>query len=63
VLRPKVAVPTDYAFTAGPVRDRLFLKYDGTPERFQRAAARYAPATTVRVLPPGEPLVLDDRAP
>ena len=35
VLRPKVAVPIHFAFTAGPVRDRLFLKYDGTPERFQ----------------------------
>ena len=63
VLRPKVAVPIHYAFTAGPVRDRLFLKYDGTPERFQRAAARYAPATTVRVLAPGGPLVLDGLAP
>ena len=43
VLRPKVAVPTHYAFTAGPIRDRLFLKYNGTPERFQRAVARHAP--------------------
>jgi hypothetical protein len=54
-------VPTHYAFTAGPVRDRLFLKYDGTPERFQRAVARNSPATRVRVLAPGEPLVLDGR--
>lgn len=59
VLRPKVAVPTHYAFTAGPIRDRLFLKYNGTPERFQRAVARHAPATSVRVLAPGEPLALD----
>lgn len=44
VLRPKVAVPIHYAFTGGPLRDRLFLKYDGTPERFQRAVARHAPA-------------------
>jgi L-ascorbate metabolism protein UlaG (beta-lactamase superfamily) len=58
VLRPQVAVPIHYAFTAGPVRDRLFLKYDGTPERFQRAVARHAPATKVRVLAPGEPLTL-----
>ena len=33
VLRPRLAVPIHYAFTAGPVRDRLLLKYDGTPER------------------------------
>jgi L-ascorbate metabolism protein UlaG (beta-lactamase superfamily) len=58
VLHPKVAVPTHYAFTAGPVRDRLFLKYDGTPERFERAVAQHAPATTVRVLSPGQSLVL-----
>jgi metal-dependent hydrolase (beta-lactamase superfamily II) len=37
---------------------RIFLKYDGTPERFQRAVARHAPATNVRVLAPGEPLTL-----
>jgi L-ascorbate metabolism protein UlaG (beta-lactamase superfamily) len=58
VLHPTVAVPTHYAFTAGPLRDRLFLKYDGTPERFERAVAQHAPATTVRILPPGQPLVL-----
>jgi L-ascorbate metabolism protein UlaG (beta-lactamase superfamily) len=56
VLRPRVAVPIHYAFTAGPVRDRLLLKYDGTPERFQHAVPRHAPATQVRVLAPGEPL-------
>jgi L-ascorbate metabolism protein UlaG (beta-lactamase superfamily) len=60
VLKPKVAVPIHYAFTAGAMRDRLFLKYDGTPERFQRAVARLAPATQVRVLAPGEPLTLED---
>jgi L-ascorbate metabolism protein UlaG (beta-lactamase superfamily) len=59
VLKPKTAVPIHYAFTGGPLRDRLFLKYDGTPERFQRAAAAHAPATTIRVLPPGEPLTLN----
>jgi L-ascorbate metabolism protein UlaG (beta-lactamase superfamily) len=56
VLRPRVAVPIHYAFTAGPLRDRLLLKYDGTPERFQQAVARQAPNTRVRVLAPGEPL-------
>lgn len=55
-LRPAAAVPIHYAFTAGPVRDRLFLKYDGTPERFAAAAARLAPDTAVHVLAPGEPL-------
>lgn len=58
VLHPRIAVPTHYAFTAGPIRDRLFLKYDGTPERFERAVSKKAPGTTARVLPPGEPLDL-----
>ncbi len=58
VLRPRVAVPIHYAFTAGPLRDRLVLKYDGTPERFQRAVADHAPATTVQVLSPGQPFVV-----
>lgn len=58
VLHPRLAVPTHYCFTAGPMRDRLFLKYDGTPERFERAVAQHAPETIPRVLRPGEPLVL-----
>jgi L-ascorbate metabolism protein UlaG (beta-lactamase superfamily) len=58
VLQPRVAVPIHYAVTAGPVRDRLILKYNGTPERFERAAAQHAPETTVRILTPGDPLNL-----
>jgi L-ascorbate metabolism protein UlaG (beta-lactamase superfamily) len=56
VLRPRVAVPIHYAFTAGALRDRLLLKYDGTPERFQRAVARHSPDTRTHILAPGEPL-------
>ncbi len=62
LLQPRFAVPTHYAFTAGPMRDHLFLKYDGTPERFERAVAQLAPATTARVLAPGEPLALGSPA-
>jgi L-ascorbate metabolism protein UlaG (beta-lactamase superfamily) len=58
VLRPRVAVPIHYSFTAGPVRDRILLKYDGTPQRFVAAVARHARATTTRVLDPGQPLPL-----
>jgi L-ascorbate metabolism protein UlaG (beta-lactamase superfamily) len=63
VLHPEVAVPIHYAFTAGPVRDRLLLGYDGTPARFREAAGQRAPDTVVRVLEPGEPLVLDGGGP
>ncbi|WP_019929140.1 MBL fold metallo-hydrolase [Nocardia sp. BMG111209] len=58
MLRPALAVPIHYAFTAGALRDRWFLKYDGTPERFRQAAAKYAPDTRVRVLAPGEPVTV-----
>jgi len=56
VLKPRVAVPIHYRFTAGFVRDRLLLKYDGTPQRFASAVARRAANTSVRILDPGEPL-------
>jgi L-ascorbate metabolism protein UlaG (beta-lactamase superfamily) len=50
------AVPIHSAFTGGKVADRLLLKRDGRPELFRAAATALAPQTTVRVLPPGEPL-------
>lgn len=58
-LRPRLVVPIHYAFTAGAWRNRLFLKYDGTPERFQAAVAAHAPDTAVKVLAPGEPLTIE----
>jgi hypothetical protein len=61
VLRPKLAVPIHYAFTAGRVRDRLFLKYDGTPERFERAAADHAPLPRSESCPQASPSPWDRR--
>lgn len=58
VLHPRLAVPIHYAFTAGPLRDKLLLKTDPRPEVFVDAAAEAAPDTDVRVLDPGEPLAL-----
>jgi len=55
VLSPRYAVPIHYSFTGGPVGDRVLLKYDGSPEKFGREAARRAPGTDVRILAPGEP--------
>ncbi len=54
ILRPRVAVPIHYAFTAGPVRDRILLKYTGTAEEFAREAGRRAAETAAHILPPGE---------
>lgn len=58
VLKPRVAVPMHYAYTAGPLRDRLLLKMDRNPQSFVQAVARTAPATAVKVLEPGERLAL-----
>ena len=58
ILRPRYAVPIHYAFTGGPVGDRLLVKHTGTPQAFQQAANRLAPETTVRILAPGEPLIV-----
>jgi L-ascorbate metabolism protein UlaG (beta-lactamase superfamily) len=58
VLHPRLAVPIHYAFTGGPVRDRLLLKKDPRPEVFVDAAADVAPDTKIHVLSPGEPLAL-----
>ena len=63
VLRPRVAVPIHYRYTAGPVRDRLLLKYDGTPERFAAALAAAPPATQARILEPGQPLAIGAASP
>ena len=56
LLRPRVAVPMHYTFTAGALRDRLLLKYTGTAAQFANEMAQRVPATAVRILEPGEPL-------
>lgn len=62
VLQARFAVPIHYRYTAGPVRDRLLLKYNGTPERFAAALTSAAPGTQARILEPGEPLVVNGGA-
>jgi len=59
VLRARVAVPIHYRYTAGPIRDRLLLKYDGTAERFADALAATEPTVQAKILEPGEPLIVD----
>jgi L-ascorbate metabolism protein UlaG (beta-lactamase superfamily) len=58
VLNPRVTVPHHYAFTSGPLGDRIMTKGDRDPEHFVSAARRLAPESPVRVLQPGEPLQL-----
>ncbi len=59
VLRPRLAVPIHYAFTAGPVRDTVVLKMDrNRPDRYAQAVADRAPDTGVHVLSPGQPLTI-----
>lgn len=58
LIRPAVAVPHHYAFTSGPIGDRLITKGDPDPMTFVDAAARLAPKTAVTVLATGERLVV-----
>jgi L-ascorbate metabolism protein UlaG (beta-lactamase superfamily) len=58
VLQPKLAVPHHYAFTGGPVGDRLFLKMDKNPAHFVEALGRLVPDVPTRVISPGEPVTV-----
>jgi L-ascorbate metabolism protein UlaG (beta-lactamase superfamily) len=59
VLRARLAVPIHYAYTAGPIGDRVLLKLDrNRPDRYRDAASDLAPDTDVHILEPGEVLAL-----
>lgn len=58
VLRPKLAIPQHYAFTAGPIGDRLILRSDKDPTLFVDAASRLVPDVPVTVITPGERLIV-----
>jgi len=58
-LHAQIAIPIHYAFKGGWLSDTFFLSYHGTPEGFMRAAEATAPETQVRILPPGQRLVID----
>jgi L-ascorbate metabolism protein UlaG (beta-lactamase superfamily) len=59
VLRPRLAVPIHYAFTGGPILDRVMLKLDrDRPELYQQAVDDVVSDTAVHVLAPGQPLSL-----
>ncbi|MBT2503451.1 MBL fold metallo-hydrolase [Curtobacterium sp. ISL-83] len=58
VLRPKLAIPQHYAFTAGPIGDRFILKSDRDPTIYVEAARRLVPEVPVRVIAPGERVVI-----
>lgn len=57
ILKPRVAIPTHYAFTGGPLVDGLFLKYFAEQRRltelFADAVMKKAVPTQVVVLAPG----------
>jgi L-ascorbate metabolism protein UlaG (beta-lactamase superfamily) len=53
-LRPRVAVPHHYAFTAGRISDLIMIEADREPLRFAEEVARLAPETKVYVVLPGQ---------
>jgi L-ascorbate metabolism protein UlaG (beta-lactamase superfamily) len=60
-LQPGLAIPHHYAFTGGPLGDRLMTKADRDPEHFVQAARRLAPGIPVQVISPGEPATVSPR--
>src|SRR5215831_1594250 len=62
LLQPALVVPIHYRYTAGFLRDHVLLKYShppaALPQAFLRAMATRATQTPVRILEPGERLVL-----
>jgi L-ascorbate metabolism protein UlaG (beta-lactamase superfamily) len=58
ILKARVAVPIHYAFTGSAFTDTFVLSRNGTPDRFLAAAKQSAPLTEVRVLLPGQRLVI-----
>lgn len=57
-LQPRLTIPHHYAFTGGPVGDRLMTKGDRNPDHFVAAAGRLAPDCAVQVVAPGQPVTL-----
>ncbi|WP_433634769.1 MBL fold metallo-hydrolase [Nocardia sp. CA-120079] len=58
-LRPRLAVPIHYAFSSGPLGDRLMTKSTrNRPDLYRDATADVAPDTTVHILGPGRTLAL-----
>jgi L-ascorbate metabolism protein UlaG (beta-lactamase superfamily) len=62
IIQPDLVVPIHYRYTAGFLRDHLLLKYQqapaALPQAFRQAMAARAPDVPVRILAPGERLVI-----
>ena len=63
-LRPRYLVPIHYAFRGNALTERLVIKHSRTGASELQAAARHtAPGTQVRILAPGEPLLIEATTP
>jgi L-ascorbate metabolism protein UlaG (beta-lactamase superfamily) len=58
LLQPRIAIPHHYAFTSGPLGDRLLTKSDRDPMSFVETVRRTSPAVNVSIIGPGERLDL-----
>lgn len=54
IIKPGLAIPHHYAFTSGPIGDRLITKGDRDPQHFVNAMRRHSPLTPVQITQPGE---------
>ncbi len=57
-LKPDLAVPHHYAFTGGWFADHFIARGDRDPQHFAEASKLIAPGTTVRIVAPGQAVVL-----
>ena len=58
IIRPRIAIPTHYAFTGGKFMDSLILKYTGSAEGFVEKARALEPTTQAVLLEPGKEYVV-----
>ena len=54
LLKPVLTIPHHYAFTSGPVGDKLITKGDRNPAHFVDAARRLSPTSKILITIPGQ---------
>jgi L-ascorbate metabolism protein UlaG (beta-lactamase superfamily) len=59
IIKPKIAVPIHYNFTAGNFKDKFILKYNGDAKKFVDSATVKAPNTKTFILQTGDVLTIN----
>jgi L-ascorbate metabolism protein UlaG (beta-lactamase superfamily) len=59
IIKPKIAIPIHYNFTAGNFKDKFILKYNGDAKKFVDSAIVKAPNTKTFILQTGDVLTIN----